>query len=292
MPWLKLRISEWVLVCFFTYVAIISPWFPDRPHLKYQPLGVLAAVFTLFILLANVDRGKLGTAVDIIRDWLPIPLTVAAFREMELFLPRTFAHHYEGQWIRWDTFLLDHWRLRSALESFGSAIPLYLELCYLLLYTLGLGCVAVLYVQRRRESVDRFLTIFLLGTLLAYALFPYFPSEPPRIVFAALDQPAAITWARKLNLWVLQIATIHAGVFPSAHVSEAFSAAWAMFLLLPKQKIFGWGLLWYAISVSIATIYGRYHYAADVLAGFAISVITGALCLFWWWRDSRAPRGV
>ena len=29
----------------------------------------------------------------------------------------------------------------------------------------------------------------------------------------------------------------------------------------------------YAISVSIATVYGRYHYVADVLAGFAVSLI-------------------
>jgi membrane-associated phospholipid phosphatase len=32
-------------------------------------------------------------------------------------------------------------------------------------------------------------------------------------------------------------------------------------------------MLIYAISVSIATIYGRYHFVADVLAGFAVSLI-------------------
>lgn len=276
-----------MLVGFFTYIAIVSPWFHDRPHLKYQPLSVLLAIFALFCFLARMERSHLRIAISIIRDWLPIPLTIAAFREMELFLPRVFEHRYEGQWIIWDRVLLDHWRLRPAIESLGSAIPLYLELCYLLLYVLGISCVAVLYVQRRRGSVDRFLTIFLLGTLLAYALFPYFPSEPPRIVFAGIDNPAMMTWARKLNLWILQVATIHAGVFPSAHVSEAFSAAWAMFLLFPRRKILGWGLLWYAISVSIATIYGRYHYAADVLAGFGISLIPGAVCLVFWWRDAQ-----
>lgn len=287
MPWLKLRTSEWVLVCFFFYIAAVSPWFPDRPNLKYQPVAVLLAVFALFAFVAWMERTEARTAISISRDWLPIPLTVAAFREMELFLPSAFQHRYEGQWVTWDRVLLDEWRLRSLIESLGRAIPLYLELCYLLLYVLGLSCIALLYVQRRRESVDRFLTIFLLGTLLAYALFPFFPSEPPRIVFAGIDNPTFLTWARKLNLWVLQIATIHAGVFPSAHVSEAFSAAWAMFLLFPKRKIIGWALVWYAASVSVATIYGRYHYAADVLAGFAISLITAALCVVLRWRDLR-----
>ncbi len=287
MSWLKLRTSEWVLVCFFAYIAIVSPWFPDRPNLKGQPLWVLLAMFALFSLLARLEATALRIPISMIRDWLPVFLIVAAFREMELFLPPSFEHRYEDYWITWDKLLLDHWRLRRAIESLGSAIPLYLELCYFLLYGLGLFCVAVLYGQRRRESVDRFFTIFLLGTVLAYGLFPYFPSQPPRIVFPELDNPSIMTWARQLNLWILDVATIHAGVFPSAHVSEAFSAAWAMFLLLPKRKIFGWGLLWYAISVSIATIYGRYHYAADVLAGFGISLVTGGLCLILRWRDLR-----
>jgi membrane-associated phospholipid phosphatase len=128
-------------------------------------------------------------------------------------------------------------------------------------------------------DIDRFLTVYLLGTLLAYALFPYFPSEPPRIVFPDLDRPLITTWARTLNLWILKIGTIHVGVFPSAHVSSAFSAAWGMLLVGPDRKIFGCALLLYAVSVSVATVYGRYHYAADVLAGFAVSLIPGLLCL-------------
>ena len=47
-----------------------------------------------------------------------------------------------------------------------------------------------------RDRVNRFLTIYLIGTLLAYALFPYFPSEPPRVVFPDLDRPLITTWAR------------------------------------------------------------------------------------------------
>ena len=46
-----------------------------------------------------------------------------------------------------------------------------------------------------------------------------------------------------------------------------------MFLALPQRKVFGFGLLIYALSVSIATVYGRYHYAADALAGFGVSAV-------------------
>jgi membrane-associated phospholipid phosphatase len=68
-------------------------------------------------------------------------------------------------------------------------------------------------------------------------------------------------------------ATIHSGVFPSAHVSSAFSSAWAFYLIFPRRHWLGHSMFLYAISVSVATVYGRYHYAADVLAGFAVSLI-------------------
>jgi membrane-associated phospholipid phosphatase len=60
-----------------------------------------------------------------------------------------------------------------------------------------------------------------------------------------------------------------------------------MFLVLPERKRFGWGLLFYALSVSVATVYGRYHYAADVAAGFSVSLAAGVVGLFISARRSR-----
>ena len=72
---------------------------------------------------------------------------------------------------------------------------------------------------------------------------------------------------------------IHSSVFPSAHVSSAFSAGWALLLYLPDRKRYGVGMLIYAASVAVAAVYGRYHYAVDVVAGFGVSLVAAGL--FW-----------
>ncbi len=276
----KLRRSEWVLIAYFAYVALIAPFFPDRPHLKFQPLLAFVAVFLLLSLLAGYERQpRLQSTISYIRDWLPILLTLAAFREMELFLPTTYDRSHENVWIKEDHVFLATWHVRAGIEILGKFIPFYLELCYFLVYGLPAYCVALLYARGKRPSVDRFLAIYLTGTLAAYALFPYFPSQPPRIAFPGLDDPSYATWIRHLNLYVLSKATIHSGVFPSAHVSSAFSAVWAMFLIISERKLIPVLLLVYAVSVSIATVYGRYHYLADVLSGFGISLIAAVVCL-------------
>lgn len=285
---MKLRASERILVCYFGYVVLVAAWLPGRPNLKQQPLWIFAAAALALLLVARAGA-FLPVAISRFRDFLPLGLTLVAFEEMNLFAPGHFDGQLERGWIRWDHMLLHDWHLRSIIESAGWPIPLYLELCYLLVYGLGTYCVITLYVKGRRAQVDRFFVICLTGTLVAYALFPFFPSQPPRLLFPGFDDPSVVTWVRRFNLWILERATIHASVFPSAHVSSAFAAAWAMFLLIPEQKRFGWGVLIYAISVSAATIYGRYHYAADVVAGFAVSLVAGALCLWLRVRERTMP---
>lgn len=278
---LKLRISDWLFIGFFFYIALISPFFPARRHLGSQPLVVLGIVFVLLSLLARAERTKYGRVFSIVHDWLAIFITLLAFLEMELFLPPHYNYAYELAWIQLDRLLLNSWHLRDFVQSLGSIIPFYLELCYLFVYGVAAVCIGILYHQLRRRYVDIFLTIYLAGTLTAYGLFPYFPSQPPRVAFPGMDNPDVNTWIRQINLYILGHGSIHSGVFPSAHVSSVFSAAWAMFLLLPKRKFVGWALFFYGISVSVATVYGRYHYAADVLAGFAVSLVAGLLCLIW-----------
>ncbi len=275
----QLRHSEWVLLLFFAYIALLMPFFRDRPHMSWQPVTTLAAVAALLCGLALAQTTRFGHAVDMARDWLPMVLTLLAFRQMELFVPTQYNSLYEHAWIRWDRVILDQWGFKRALESLGPIIPTFLELCYVLVYGLGSFCIAALWVIGRRNRVDRFYVILLTGTLVSYALFPYFPSRPPRLAFPEVGAPVANNVFRTLNLFLLRNATIHSAVFPSAHVSAAFSVAWAMFLVLPEHKAYGWTLLIYALIVAIATIYGRYHYAADAIAGLGVSLIAALLCL-------------
>ena len=133
----------------------------------------------------------------------------------------------------------------------------------------------------RRDSVDRFWTVFLLGLLLSYVQFPFWPSEPPRVVFPGEDFPSFDTAVRKLNQFLVGGYGIHTSVFPSAHVSGAFAAAFGMWRLLPERRWIAWTLLVLAVLIALATVYGRYHYAADAVTGFAIGTIAFGIWRIW-----------
>jgi membrane-associated phospholipid phosphatase len=266
------RSSEWLLIAYFSYVAAIAPMFPLQLQTQWRPAAVALLVAALVAAFAYGEANEHSEIFSIARDWLGVALTLVAYREMDWFSPLAHNLRYELRWVQWDRAILYGARLQRAIESTGALPPFYLELCYALVYAVGPCLVAIFYVQRRRGLVNQAIFLYLLGTLLSYALFPYFPSGPPRIVFGGSDMPNAISPVRQFNLWIVNGYGIHSSVFPSAHVSSAFSAAWALFLFLPSKRRFGWGMLIYAVSVSAAAVYGRYHYAADAAAGFMVSL--------------------
>ena len=269
---LKLRRSEWLILAFFGYTAALVPFFSDRPHLKWRPLIFLGVVAVIQAALAGGERYVSPGAFSIARDWAPIALTLLAFQEMDLFRPAHFNHLLDSVWMAQDIRLSREWRVSHAIEQLGLLIPFYLETCYLLVYGVAAFCIGLLYQTGNRAKIDAFYLIYLGATLGAYACFPFFPSEAPRLIYPDLLSPGVVTWMRGVNLFLLRKATIHVSVFPSAHVSSAFSAAWAILLLVRRKPVYGWLLLVYAISVAIATVYGRYHYSADAAAGLAVSL--------------------
>ena len=161
----------------------------------------------------------------------------------------------------------------AVIESLGPVIPSMLEISYALVYALAPFAIVMLYVYGRREKVDQFLFVFAVAVLLCYAQFPFWPSDPPRVLFLGQDLPAYDTVFRRFNLWMLGNYGIHTSVFPSAHVAGAFAAAFGARLALPERRWVGRFLLVIASLIAIATVYGRYHYLSDAVAGLLMALI-------------------
>ncbi len=276
-PARSLRPPETIFLCYFGYTAALASilQLPRAILGGVVTLLCVAALFAFLIWLESRHRAVAG----VLRDWIPLGLVIVAYREMDWFT-RIHPHTLESGWQAIDRALLGRYGLRTAIEAAGWPVPLYLEMCYVLVYATGFIMLGVVYAERRRDAVDRVLSLYLIGTLLAYALFPFFPSDPPRLLFHEFG-PGITTPVRTLNLWLVNGGGIHSSVFPSAHVSAAFSAAFALLLFLPERRWVGCVMLWYASSVAIATVYGRYHYVVDAVAGVAVSVAAAlAVLLF------------
>ncbi len=266
-----LRTPEKILICYFLYTAVLAQILPVRQPIPAITAGLNATVILGYFLLAWTDSLRRGRFLSIVRDWYPMPQLLLAYREMGWFAQPHTTFHLERSWVAYDKLLLNDWGLKAAIEFAGPLFPAILEISYTLVYTIATFSMVMLYIARKPERIPAFQTIAFLGVVCSYMLFPLFPSEPPRAVFPGQDFPAYTSVFRSFNWSMLGGYGIHTSVFPSAHVSGAFAGAFGMVLLLPERKWIGRGLTVLATLIATATVYGRYHYAVDAVAGFAIA---------------------
>ncbi|HTX40110.1 MAG TPA: phosphatase PAP2 family protein [Bryobacteraceae bacterium] len=276
---MRVRRPEWVILAFLVYAPLVASLLPAAPSVTYRLCWLNPSVILAYLVLIHFDSRNPRLALSVIRDWLPLGLVLLAYREMGWFaLPHATAA-LESHWVIWDRLVL-RGGAKAAIEAFGPVLPSILEIAYALVYALAPFSIAVLYIYRRRQFVDRFLFVFVLGVLLCYAQFPFWPSEPPRLVFFGQDFPSYDTVFRRFNWWMLGSCGIHTSVFPSAHVAGAFAAAFGLRQAMPRRQWPVRLLFIIAVLIAVATVYGRYHYLADATAGLLMAVVAVALAKY------------
>lgn len=178
-----MRRSEILLAAYFTYTAALALILPLRTHVVTVTVLLNLCILAGYALLLYAWSLRHSEFLDIIRDWFPLPLTLLAYREMGWFAAPHVSFRLENSFVRWDRTLLRDWGVHGAIEILGPVLPSILEIAYTLTYALAPFAVAVIYVYRRRERVERFLFPFLLGVLLCYGQFPFGPRSRPAPYF-------------------------------------------------------------------------------------------------------------
>ena len=78
------------------------------------------------------------------------------------------------------------------------------------------------------------------------------------------------SWIRRVNLAVLNRASVQWNTFPSGHTAASLATALAVGIHMPLVGVV-LGIV--ALSIAAGSIVGRYHYAADAIVGAAVAVL-------------------
>ena len=125
---------------------------------------------------------------------------------------------------------------------------------------------------------DRFWTLVLLGELGSFGMLPWIQTRPPRTLEtdSAIDRRPLLL--RRLNRFMVRTTSIQVNTFPSGHVAGSLATAIAVSEVLPSLTPWMFGA---AIVIAVATVIGRYHYAADAVAGAVLTLVVWAIVSAW-----------
>jgi len=157
-----------------------------------------------------------------------------------------------------------------------------LQLSYLGFYVLGFILAIPLYVQNRIKEYDRLAFNILLTFYISYLGYLIFPALGPRFFLAHLQNfpVSGSSIYSAVSHALNDLENIQWDAFPSGHV--AITLIFSRFLFLYLRRTF-YITLPLVILLVISTVYLRYHYLVDILAGFMLfGIVT--------WIDCRIYR--
>ncbi len=263
---------DWVVLPFFGISCLVILWFWNR----LPDAGWLFSVDAAAILLAIAAIWHPGRASWIFRHWYPLPYVAWCYRQMSLLIPVLRGTEMDAELARLDYRI---WGMNPTvwLERISSPVLTeFLQIVYTLFVPVVLLIPVLLWRQKRFTQFRYCAFLIALGFLVSYVGYILVPARGPRFFLRNL-QTVNLTglWVtRGLQLTLDRLETKAWDCFPSGHTELTMLAWWASRMI--SNRLF-WIYFAYTLFIISATVYLRYHYTIDVLAG---AVTAGLLVLF------------
>jgi len=286
---IRTRLEDLVALSFFVLNLLLRVIFRGPGHVTLSPADVLIIIPAMTLLLAKelvhyfVVGKKESSSIstdprtfvrpywEIVRDWFPF--LAILFMYYSLWGDATHLlvrHDRDAELITLDQRLFG-FQASVAIQRFITpARTAWMEFCYFyhVLNIPLVGCFVYLCRPRERfrEMMSGLMVVTFLG-LLGYLLVPAVgPMYTLHDVYTVpLSQPISIF---NQQLEFMDLARIHRDVFPSMHVAISF-LVW-LYALRNSRPLF-WVLSPLILSLWVSTIYLRYHYLIDVVAGLLLA---------------------
>ncbi|MHB8499472.1 MAG: phosphatase PAP2 family protein [Candidatus Acidiferrales bacterium] len=205
------------------------------------------------------------------RHWYPHLYFLFCFEELG-----RLVHLVQPGWQDAKLIAFDHWLTGVHptvwLEQFATpARNDFMQFAYLTYFTYLLVLGGVLYYRRDWRGYWSVMTYSAVAYAIGYVIAIFFPIESPWFSMAG-------AWHGELHggaatsviNFIEHYGRVRGAAFPSEHVAGAVAATWGAWR---HRRWLFWVMLPVVVCMCLSTVWGRYHYVADIFGG----MITGTL---------------
>lgn len=263
----RLLITTWAsytLLTFLLWKDIAQPW-------RYQLLnmGILAAA----VILPHITLALGALAVDIGRMGMILLTCFASYEWVAMVIDTLPARSYEHLFLQ-----LDHLIFRGnpsvwmqALHT--PALTEYFQIIYVGYFPTLLLVGISLVVERRREVFTAYCLALLSAVIFNHICYVMVPVRSPFLIaeldgfreLIAYSFPLKGLWyAESLRAGLLQATAMRYDCFPSGHTMHSLIA---IYFAWQSNRFVAWLATLLGVSIIASTLYLRYHYGVDLIAG-------------------------
>jgi len=272
------------MLIIYTMLSLIFWGQLQTPILNFLSYIVIATGVIVFAIVSSKYKG--GKVFTLVRRLYVIPIVFFIYSNIHLYIPLVNPHDYDTTLIAWDLAIFGV----NPTEWIGKlANPLlteYLQFAYMMFYVLPF----ILGVEfTLRESDDRFFEfarIVIFGFFFSYILYFFMPAIGPRFTIHDFSMINTELPGLFLTDFFRDLVNAGGGVMPdtvnpaeivnrdcmpSGHTMMTLITILIAFKFKSKYK---WIVAVIGFSLIFSTVYLRYHYVVDVVAGIAFALLT------------------
>ncbi len=258
-----------------TYLALLALMIttvatrPQNPHagallLKYSGLAIILT------LLWWLDQGRIWI-VRLLHAFYPVIFIPILFDSFADLLPWATPIEHDSLLIQLDRALLGTHPTVWLERFIHPGLTELLTWAYASYYFLPIVLALALYPRAKARDFDRAIFGVVLGFYLSYLGYFLVPAVGPRFTLAHLQEVelSGIFLGDTIRDTLNALERFKQDAFPSGHTA-------VVLLVLYYAWQFVRGLFWAFLPVVVAlifsTVYLRYHYVVDVLAGILLAI--------------------
>jgi membrane-associated phospholipid phosphatase len=250
----------------FTTILIVGWWS------RIEDAGMLFTCHVIGVALVIYEVKRPNRTSWIFRNWYALPYVASCYKEMALIIPavrRTDA----DQWLADLDFRLWSAHPTVWLERVHSpALTEFLQIVYTLFVPAVLVIPFLIWRKHHPEEFQYYAFLIGLGYLVSYIGYLIVPARGPRFLLNHLQHiPLQGLWLfRAMQTTLDRLESAHYDCFPSGHTELTILAWWSSRVI---SKPLFWVYFAYTPLIIFATVYLRYHYTVDVLAGILVAAV-------------------
>jgi membrane-associated phospholipid phosphatase len=247
--------------------SLISSW----PWL----IGKYSMLVLAILLLTALDGRMPGRRLfRFLHAFIPIVSIIVIFNSLGDIIPFIRQRYYDDVLIRID-YLLFAAHPTVWMERFQNAqLTAVLQVAYISYYFMPIALGATLFLRDKRGEFETAVFTIILCFYLSYIGYMLYPAVGPRFTLAHLQ--TTDLQAGPMTLWIQRslnsLEHNKTDAFPSGHTAVALVS---LFLAWKYRQRALFRVLVPAVSALIvSTVYLRYHYVIDVIAGMLLALMT------------------
>ena len=262
-----------VILAYFSAATLVELFYWSRMP---DPVAMLGVHLTGALFIGLIVFYPATPILNFIHYWYPLPYVFYSYKEMSILIPALRAGDADVALAKMDFAL---WGANPTvwLERFRSPVLAeILEMVYSGFVPALVIVALLLWKKKKLKELKYYAFLIVLGFLTSYIGYFLVPARGPRFLLRRLQtyELEGVWLYHWLSATLDKIEAAHYDCFPSGHTEMTILAWWGTRVI--SSNLFR-GMFVYTLGVIFATVYLRYHYTVDVVAGAILAAVLIAI---------------